>query len=227
MRRPPSYSDSYVILSKDSHHQLSPLVINHPENNDEDIGIIIDNSIVEEPRYYKAIRFIIKCSLHIFFISIFETIFYFIYVSKSEDVGILGTVNTYFLPLINSCGNWTNTTRSLVLDILELQVNKTTLDTIGNNAQKNRLNHNNDLLVLSVIYSVVCFIIFCLMSLVVYLKKIKIEWNKMLFENILFVFMLGLYEYFFFKTIIYKYSTISTDEINQYLIDEASQCLKN
>ena len=98
---------------------------------------------------------------------------------------------------------------------------------IGNNAQKNRLNHNNDLLVLSVIYSVVCFIIFCLMSLVVYLKKIKIEWKKMLLENILFVFMLGLYEYFFFRTVIYKYSTISTDEINQYLIDEASQCLKN
>ena len=87
-------------------------------------------------------------------------------------------MNTYFLPLINSCGNWTNTTRSLVLDIMELEVNKTTLDTIGNNAQKNRLNHNNDLLVLSVIYSVVCFIIFCLIRIFKKQNKQKKTKNK-------------------------------------------------
>ena len=44
-------------------------------------------------------------------------------------------------------------------------------------------------------------------------------------EHISFVTLLGAYEYFFFRTIIYRYSTISTDEINQYIFDGVYQCL--
>ena len=63
------------------------------------------------------------------------------------------------------------------------------------------------------------------MTGVVYWKKIPIDWLKLFSENMAFVMLLGLYEYFFFRTIIYNYETISTDELNKYIFDGAFHCL--
>jgi len=213
MKRDVSYSDSFVFTSDTL---LEPLSI---------------QKITLKPpppkTYYvdKCVLFVLKGSLHIFFISAFETLFYFLYVSKSEDGGILNTVNTYYDPLIRSCDTWSNKTRELFLYILEHDIDKNSVDTKGILALQGRESNNRGLLNLSVGYSGICIAVFSLMTGVVYLKKIHINWLHLLSEHVSFVILLGLYEYFFFRTIIYKYQTISTDELNQYIVDGAFQCL--
>ena len=221
MKRDVSYSDSFLYLSDNSNIILEPLFsINKPE-------IVVEPEVIPDilVKPNKTVLFIIKGSLHIFFISAFETFFYFLYVSKSEDNGILNTINTYYMPFINSCNTWSNKTRELLLEILENEIDKNVIDTKGIIAFQNREETNNILLHWSIGYSGICAALFSLMIGIVYWKKIPINWLHLFSEHIAFVVLLGLYEFFFFRTIIYKYQTISTDELNQYIIDGAFQCL--
>jgi hypothetical protein len=70
MKRGPSYSDSYHILARPGTPVLEPLVL----NGDADAVIpAVDIAVKEEhpPCYHGLVLFIIKGSLHIFFISTF------------------------------------------------------------------------------------------------------------------------------------------------------------
>ena len=233
--RPPSYSDSYHILSKPGRPLLEPFIL-----NPIDIDTVEVKEQEKEPKqepqepqelrqgpcYHGIILFIIKGSLHIFFISTFETVFYFFFVSKSEDNGIKSAFNVYYTPLIQSCGNWTNATHGLLEDYISYGPNKSVIDTRGYAATSARDQQNNTLLNLSGFYSIFCLFLFLLMALVARLLRINVRWPKLLGDHFSFVVLLGLYEYFFFRTIIYRYSTLSTDEINQYIYDGIYQCLR-
>ena len=127
------------------------------------------------------------------------------------------------MPVVNSCNTWTNKTRELLLEILTHDINKSLIDAKGIVAFQNREEANNILLHWSIAYSGICAAVFSLM--LIYWKKIPINWLHLFSEHIAFVILLGLYEYFFFRTIIYKYETISTDELNQYIVDKTFQCL--
>ena len=222
MRRPPSYSDSYIVLGDARTPTLSPLVITPLV-----VTPLVIAPLEKTPTDYLnvAVLFVIKGSLHLLFISSFESIFYFIYVSKSEDSGILGTINTYYMPLMSACTMWQNTTRALLLDILTMEVNRSIIDTEGLAASAKRGAYNAYLLNWSVAYSMICFGIFIAMLGIVHVKQIPVNWLHLFQEHLAFVLVLGLYEYFFFRTIIYNYTTISTSELNQYIVDGAFQCL--
>lgn len=240
MRRPPSYSDSFLIKSY-SLTELPVLEPLHPSidslrkplNSVRDLEIIViesdatpddtrsknthsNNTHSNVPKY---ILFIIKCSLHILFISTFESIFYFLYISQSENTGILKVINVYYEPIVNDISNWTTPSKILLLDILNYEINKTAIDAAGSVSVERRRSYNNSLLDLSIVYSMVCLCMFGFMCGIVYFKKIQIKWQKLFIEQLSFIFLLALYEYFFYITIIYKYTTISTDELNQYIVD--------
>ena len=229
--RPPSYSDSYHILSKPGRPLLEPFIL-----NPIDIEPVEAKEQEEEPKqeaqqeqgpcYHGIILFIIKGSLHIFFISTFETVFYFFFVSKSEDNGIKSAFNVYYTPLIQTCGNWTNATHGLLEDYISYGPNKSVIDDRGFAATSARDRQNTELLNMSGFYSVFCLFIFLLMALIARILHVNVRWPKLLAEHFSFVLLLGAYEYFFFRTIIYKYSTLSTDEINQYIYDGIYQCLQ-
>lgn len=227
MKRGPSYSDSYHILARPGTPVLEPLVL----NADIDEAVIPAAEIIsikEEhpPCYHGIVLFIIKGSLHIFFISTFETVFYFFFVSKSEDNGIKSAFNVYYTPLVQSCGNWTNVTHGLLEDYISYGPNKSVIDARGWAATSARDQQNTTLLNLSGFYSVFCLAVFLIMALVARILQINVRWPKLLGEHFAFVALLGAYEYFFFRTIIYRYSTLSTDEINQYIYDGIYQCLQ-
>lgn len=209
-KRPPSYSDSYFILNGSPLEPLEPSV---------------KPAQYIEPFYFTLVRFTLKGSMHLLFISSFESIFYFLYVSVSEDTGILDTVNTYYVPLLKRCSSWSNITRILVKDILAIEVNKTTIDSEGINAARGRYTYNGGLIQTSILYSLVFLGLTVSMAVVIKVKKINIHWRRLIIEHISFVILLALYEYFFYQTIIYKYSTISTAELNQYILDGLYQCL--
>jgi hypothetical protein len=220
-RRPPSYSDSFIHLPKNEQPVLAPLAT----ETYIELPVIIEPP-VKTPLYHHVVVFVIKGSLHIFFISTFETIFYFLYVSRSEDNGIKGTIDAYYLPIVNSCNNWSNLTHALMLDVLTYEVNKSSIDSLGNAAGTQRTTHNSELLTTSILYSVVCLFTFLSAAIFAYFKKVQIDWIRLLQEHGAFVILLGVYEYFFFRTIIYKYTTLSTAELNQYVIDGLYQCAK-
>jgi len=231
--RPPSYSDSYHILAKPGKPLLEPFIINpindSVEAKEQEPHEPQKEQVLEKeqaPYYHGIILFIIKGSLHIFFISTFETVFYFFFVSKSEDNGIKSAFNVYYTPLIQTCGNWTNTTYGLLEDYISYGPNKSVIDDRGFAATSARDRQNTELLNMSGFYSGFCLFIFLLMALIAKILHVNVRWPKLLAEHFSFVLLLGAYEYFFFRTIIYKYSTLSTDEINQYIYDGIYQCLK-
>ena len=223
MRRPPSYSDSFLIRSPSLQNTpvLEPLVI--PDCNP--MGLEAEPLKLDEPPlYHTAVIFVLKGSLHIFFISSFETLFYFLYVSASENAGIKSTIDAYYKPLVQSCNSWSNFSKGLILDIINYELNRTSIDIDGTAAALTRSKFNTGLLHLSIGYSAICLLVIGLTSLIICLKKIKVEWQKLLLEHLAFVIVLGLYEYFFYITIIYKYTTVSTAELNQYIVDGLFQC---
>lgn len=223
MRRPPSYSDSYHVLAKPGTPVLEPFILNEDLIPAKEITVV--EPVVPVPFWHGIVIFIIKGSLHIFFISTFETVFYFFFVSKSEDNGIKSAFDVYYTPLIQTCGNWSNTTHLLLENYISYGPNKSVIDARGLAATSNRTLRNSELLNVSILYSVFCAFLFFFMAIIAFLTKIKVRWTKLLMEHFCFVALLGAYEYFFFRTIIYRYSTISTDEINQYIYDGIYQCL--
>ena len=212
LKRPASYSDSYIVLTG-TNIQLEPLFPEEP----------FEPPKPSEPAYFDiAVVFVIKGSLHILFISAFESFFYFLYVSKSENNGIIGTINTYYTPLVQSCNSWSNLTRAIVMDLLT--ADKSTVDQKGLLAAAKRNAYNEYLMNWSIAYSAICFGVFISMLGIVYLRKIAVKWKELFQEHLAFVAVLGLYEYFFFRTIIYNYTTISTDELNKYIVDGLYEC---
>jgi hypothetical protein len=208
-KRPPSYSDSFLVMpySIGENPMLEPLQI--PITPIEVNHNLIDRSIL----------FVIQGSLHILFISTFESIFYFIYVSQSENKGIIGVIDAYYNPLVQGITTWSNTSKTILLDILNYEINRTNIDSAGSAADNKRRMYNTTLINISISYSFVCAFIFILMCGIVYYRRVQIEWRKLLTEHLSFIVLLALYEYFFYITIIYKYTTISTAELNKQIVD--------
>lgn len=209
LKRPPSYSDSFLIMPYGEILEPLHIPVTPIEPVAESNYKIIDRSIL----------FVITGSLHILFISTFESIFYFIYVSQSENKGIIGVIDAYYEPLIQGISKWNNTSKTILLDILNYEINRTNIDSAGSAAAVKRHIYNTQLINLSLGYSIICLAIFILMCSMVYYRGVKIEWRKLLIEHLSFIILLALYEYFFYITIIYKYITISTDELNKQIID--------
>ena len=213
LKRPPSYSDSFLIMPYGE--------ILEPLHMPVTVNPVIE-PIVPEPNYKiidRSILFVIQGSLHILFISTFESIFYFVYVSQSENKGIISVIDAYYEPLIQGISKWSNTSKTVLLDILNYEINRTNIDSAGSAAANNRRIYNTQLINLSVGYSIICLAIFILMCGITYYRGTQIKWRKLLIEHLSFIVLLALYEYFFYITIIYKYTTISTAELNKQIVD--------
>jgi hypothetical protein len=248
MRRAASYSDSFLVLGRNVHsstqeESLTPILIpstscgslnnlSGPEY--QDLNALNAQDEETHPVRYRAKRdwrvlcfiFTFKGSFHLLLISAFETMFYFLFVNQSENAGILATINTYYDPIVQDCQtDWSNSTRWLVEELLRYEWNQTQIDGAGASAEAGRDVYNQKLLTWSAMYSIICLGICAGATAYVRWKQWVIPWRRMVLENLSFVFLLGLYEYFFFKTIIYNYKTISGAELNRYLVDGLAQCV--
>lgn len=222
LRRPPSYSDSFLILPGGT--GLTPLVL--PVAT----GVAGDAEPVEvpqpQPKLQRITVFLFQGSLHVLFISAFETAFYFLYVSKSENQGILNAIDTYYDPFVANCRTrWGNGTRWFIGALLHHELNQTEIDAGGAAAAAARTNYNQQLLIWSAMYSVICAVIAAAAAGVSKWRGWTVPWKGLITETLAFVALLGLYEIFFFKTIIYNYDTITTPELDQYLVDGLAECV--
>ena len=219
MRRPPSYSDSFLFLSP-----------RHKVNYEEElIGTDVvpckEEVPVPESWSQSILFFIFKGSFHILCISAFETTFYFLYVNRSEDAGIFTTINTYYQPLVQGCSTrWGNGTKWLVHELFINAINKTTVDAEGLAAYNARTAYNATLVFQSSLYSLACFAVCVGIAIISRVNQWKVNWTPMFVEHLLFIAVLAAYEFFFYTTIIYNYSTLSTAELNKYIIDGLASC---
>jgi hypothetical protein len=167
-----------------------------------------------------AHRWAIRFTLHLVLISLFETIFFWQFVSKSEDSALTGLVDSYAHGVLAACQNITPQQRVAVDSIFDLFINQTTVDTAGAVAAATRASYNGALIRNSWLYfGGLCGLFASLSASAVALKR-EIRWGHIVGENLVLVSLLGLYEWMFFHTIIYQYESISPAELDRMVVDE-------
>jgi len=221
LKRPVSLSESFAhsqenILRFEEYEQ-------EQEQEQEQQSPPTDNLQVNNEVFLYSISTIIRFVFHIALISVFETLFIFVYVSTLEDSGIEKTVGGFVTSIVDSCQNFTANESAVATDILSLFINATSTIDQGQQAYQSRRIVNGKLLIRAWIY-VGCFgSIFVILGLVVLLLKLRIQWKVLLLENIGMVCLLAAYEYMFFSTIIYPYVPTTADEISQNAIEDLQQ----
>ena len=171
----------------------------------------------EEDNHYKyekqIVSMLIKLLLHITLISIFETLFYFLYVSSLENNGIENAINTFINGAIEDCYNMTSNQIEVIDNILKTHINVSDVIKKGNTEELVRYKYNKHISNLAWGYVSGLSGIFIILSVYTRVRKIKINWKNVVLENFAMVILLGLYELLFFNTIVHKYLPISTEEL--------------
>jgi len=174
---------------------------------------------VAETWYNRLIGF----AFHITLISLFETIFFFQFISKSEDTGLQKMVNGYINGILIQCNGWSPNTTQAVEDILTFLINTTTVAQDYHQALGAREHSNNALQVQAWLY---VGGLSCLVAAATFLGRqasLRLAWKRILIENAIMVTLLGLYEFIFFKTIIYNYQNLSLPELNEFVVTQLQQ----
>jgi hypothetical protein len=169
----------------------------------------------------RAISFL----FHILLISIFETLFFFLFISKSEDMGIQNTINGYVQGVVSQCSRWSKNESSAVSDILALFLNASDILKDASSAGDKRRYYNLMLQVQAWVYVLILLLVFTITALAYSIRKVPIKWKSVLVDNVCMILLLGLYEYFFFLTIIYKYQSLSDSELDGNIVTQLqTQC---
>ena len=209
-KRPYAFSDTILIaphIGQNSAQPPSPLAL--------DVRFS-----VFRPRFDCAwwVDKTISLTAHICLISLFETVFFFQYVSKSEDDGLLTAIDSYVGSLAGDCGalpgNVTVDIRALITALVPL----TNISAGATIAAQSRADYNHALQVQS--WGYFGGLLGALVGLigVARCKSYKIQIRRIFAENIALVALLGVYEYVFFRTIVYKYTTLSHSELTWNVI---------
>lgn len=168
----------------------------------------------------QIVAILIKLLLHITLISIFETLFYFLYVSSLENNGIENAINTFINGAITDCYNMTAEQIEVVDNILESYINASDVIQKGKTEELARYKYNNHISNIAWGYVSGLSGLFVILSVYTRVRKIKVNWKNVVFENFAMVILLGLYELLFFNTIVHKYLPISTEELAQGAIEK-------
>ena len=244
--RPSSYSEGYIdkfnhidynlkLLNVSTNYEQLESSMNSTQVSINSTEIISNNTDVSNnievkvntPKNYlyffykRAITFI----FHLLLIAFFEIIFFFNVIVKYEDTALYNISDSYINPIIEYCESLNQTNKIVFFDIFNYLFNTTMINSIGNQDYNTRTTFNNNIIILSWIYVIIIFILFCfLIFLNIFIFKIKINYKKILIDNFFMIIILGLYEYMFFNTIIVKYKNIDNFTLNQYLINKVNTC---
>ena len=161
-------------------------------------------------------------SLHIFIMVIFEIYFYFNYIVWIEKDAFLNQIDKYF-------GQFNNlpidSTQKQTIKYMIRSNNKkyNTYLSYLYNQYENSLNSQkkllHKLLIKACMIAGIIGIIFVFLFIIGLFYRKKIKWNWIWIENILMFTFLGIFEYFFFMTIILNYNTITDAEVKYYIVD--------
>lgn len=247
-RKSKSYPDRIILAAHKNDNQINVNTIYRKES-DEDKPIFSENSnslnryennqnksewIINFIKkiccyhYFKKInkietlnKFLTVC-LHVFIMIIFETYFYFNYVVWIERDEFLKQIDKYIgqldnIPMdsnqkkiIQYTFNQNSDKYQLYLDYLYQQY----MDSLES---QQKLLHK--LLIKACTMAGIVGIFFLVLFIIGLFKRKKIKWNWIWIENLLMFVFLGIFEYFFFTTIIMHYNPITDAEVKYYVVD--------
>jgi len=165
----------------------------------------------------------LRFSLHLTLISLFETLFFWHFVSNSENAALITLVENYAQGILTSCAALTPQQRAGFRAIVDLFINQTITDTLGNRALQGRTAYNATLLRKSWLYFAAILSLFSGLAAIGRYKQYKTKWRPLIAENVGLVAILGLYEWMFFSTVVLKYQAISMPELDSLVFDEFQQ----
>ena len=175
-------------------------------------------AIVNETNESCFINILMRFIFHITLISIFESAFFFLYISKLEDNGIVSTLGSIITNVVGACINFTPEEDIIVSDVLSMFINTTSINNDATQQYIIRTAVNHGLFIQAWTYVGGLSGVFVVLVIYVNVRKIKVLWKNLILENIGLVLMLATYEYMFFSTIIFPYMPISGSEISQEAI---------
>ena len=218
--RPPSLSESFAFTPENIERAAS---LTPRAKHDPKPVIITETSLV--PSYFYVTDNALQFVFHITLISIFETVFFFLYVSVLEDSGIEKTVGGFIQKAVDACVQLTPSERILVSEVLSALINASTIRENATQEYQLRTSFNKSLSIRAWLYVGALSTIFISLTIYVRVKKIPIRWKKLILKNIGLVFMLALYEFMFFMTIISPYMPISGSEVAESAVNNLeNQC---
>ena len=201
----------------------SPLLegLKEEKTNPLNESTLLERFIIGYHKHEKRLlHTLFKLVLHIQFISVFESLFFFLYVSTLEDNGLERTVNTFINEAVGACQNMT----TLELDVINLYlgpyVNRTEITWEASQHVAERMAWNTHVMNQSWFYVGGLTGLFLLCVMYAKLRKIDIEWDTVLIENAIMVCLLAVYEIIFFNTIIFHYKPITSSEISKNAVEK-------
>lgn len=209
-KRPYAFSDTILIaphVGQSSASPSSPVALSVPYS-------------AFRPRFDCAwwVDKTVSLTAHICLISLFETLFFFLYVSRSEDDGLLNAIDSYVGSIAGDCSalpyNITADVRSLITALVPLA----NLSAAASSAAQTRAAHNHALQAQSWGYFGGLLGVVISLIGVARCKSYKIHIRRLLAENMALVGLLGVYEYVFFRTIVYNYTTLSHAELTWHVL---------
>jgi hypothetical protein len=235
----PLYIDNNNTLVIDSPNNYQELDVDNENNN---LINIINKSQKKYSLYEKIIYYLKKLipsknimiyvlkklfmfMFHLTLISIFEIIFFFFIVSFFENKGIIGIINNFFNQVPGICNNMNFYQKEYFTNVFNSIVNATVVNENSIIASTSRIIFNNKLFINAWIYFLIIIGIDFLLLIIKICYKIKINFKKIILENIAMIVILGIYEYLFFKSIILLYKNISQDELMKLIMEEFTNCL--
>lgn len=191
------------------------------------INLIEENDKIRKIKIYisnldklKLLNKSLTICAHIFIMVIFEIYFFFDFVIDIENKKFIGKIEKYFRNL-----EPIRTTEIEKEFITQLIYNKYEEGFIHDlfikytESMKEEDNKLHQLLIKSYIMASVIGIVFIIFVILSFLNHKKIEWKIIIIENIFMFLFLGIFEYFFFITIIMKYEPVTNEEIQYKLIN--------
>lgn len=219
--RPPSLSESFAFTPENIERAatLSP----RPLIQIQEV-IAVAPVEIKYPFIDTTVQFV----FHITLISVFETVFFFLYVSVLEDSGIEKTLSGFIQKAVDTCVQLTPNERTIVSEVLSAIINASNIHENARQEYQMRNSFNKNLSMRAWLYVGALSTIFISLIIYVRVKKIPIRWKKLIVKNIGLVFMLALYEFMFFMTIISPYMPISGSEVAESAVNDLqSQCCVN
>ncbi len=235
--RPPSYSDSFFFMPLSHTHPndiLSEELV--PSSATTDIVPAQASNQPHNSMQASSSPHISTCTLwtirtlsfgfHIMLISIFETLFFFLFISKSEDSGIQGIIQNYINGILSQCAQWSANETQLVNAILTVLIQANQTLSAAQTAMQQRTTYNSRLEVQAWMYVVGTTACLVTGGVIARLNTVRIPWKRIVLENMIMVALLGIYEFTFFKTIIYNYRSLTVEELNGSIVGQLQSTCK-
>lgn len=187
----------------------------------QDQPIYYKNKVTEFIKNHKSLIINI-CSkifyyfFHLALIAIFETIFYFFYISGEEDNGINDNIISVIKDISYDCKYFSSNIKFTIIDYL-----KSINDSSYIISREYRLDQNKELFNDAMNYVYVFLCISLVMGIIIVnTVQGRNKIRELFIDTVIIMGILSAYEYNFFLHIIKNYSPITTNELEYYTKNE-------